>query len=111
IAQTSIRRHTRYLRQMNLADRLARERPLEMSVAETASGDGTLARMVEVGRALIAEDGADVIVMGCAGMARHRRPLEDALGVPVIDPTQAAVTMAVGAVQFSRARPHRCHQA
>ena len=29
--------------------------------------------------------------MGCAGMARHRRPLEDALGMPVIDPTQAAV--------------------
>ena len=41
------------------------------------------------------------IVMGCAGMARHRRPLEQALGIPVIDPTQAAVTMALGTVQFS----------
>ncbi len=40
-------------------------------------------------------------VMGCAGMARHRRPLEDALGVPVIDPTQAAVAMAVGTVSVS----------
>ena len=40
--------------------------------------------------------------MGCAGMARHRRPLEDALGIPVIDPTQAAVTMALGAVQLGR---------
>jgi Asp/Glu/hydantoin racemase len=39
--------------------------------------------------------------MGCAGMARHRRPLEEALGIPVIDPTQAAVTMALGTVQFS----------
>jgi len=37
--------------------------------------------------------------MGCAGMARHRRPLEATLGVPVIDPTQAAVAMAIGAVQ------------
>jgi Asp/Glu/hydantoin racemase len=37
--------------------------------------------------------------MGCAGMARHRRPLETTLGVPVIDPTQAAVAMAIGAVQ------------
>jgi len=34
-------------------------------------------------------------------MARHRRPLEDALRIPVIDPTQAAVTMALGTVQFS----------
>ena len=102
IAQRSIRRHIRYLRQMGLMDRLAGERPLNMSVAETASGDGTLAKMIEVGRALKDEDGAGAIVMGCAGMARLRRPLEDALGIPVIDPTQAAVAMALGAVQFSR---------
>jgi allantoin racemase len=98
IKQRSIRRHIRYLRQMGLMDRLAGERPLDMSVAETASGPKTLDRMIEIGRALKDEDGADVIVMGCAGMARHRRPLEDALGIPVIDPTQAAVAMAIGAV-------------
>lgn len=99
IRQRSIRRHVRYMRQMGLLDRLAGERPLEMSVAETASGEGTLARMAEVGRQLRDLDGADVIVMGCAGMARHRLPLERELGVPVIDPTQAAVAMAVGTVQ------------
>ena len=98
IAQRSIARHMRYLRQMALIDRLAGERPLGMSVAETASGEKTLQRMVEVGRQLKEEDGAEALVMGCAGMARHRRPLEDALDIPVIDPTQAAVTMAIGAV-------------
>ena len=103
ILQRSIARHMRYLRQMGLTDRLAGERPLNMSVAETASGEGTLARMIEVGRALKDEDGANAIVMGCAGMARHRKPLEDALGIPVIDPTQAAVTMALGVVQLGRA--------
>jgi Asp/Glu/hydantoin racemase len=101
IAQRSIRRHLRYLRQLGLMDRLSAERPLDMSVAETASGEGTLAKMITVGRALKEEDGAGAIVMGCAGMARHRKPLEDALGIPVIDPTQAAVTMALGAVQFA----------
>jgi Asp/Glu/hydantoin racemase len=101
IAQRSIRRHLRYLRQMGVTDRLAAERPLDMSVAETASGEDTLARMILVGRALRDEDGAGAIVMGCAGMARHRKALEDALGIPVIDPTQAAVTMALGAVQFA----------
>jgi allantoin racemase len=35
-------------------------------------------------------------------MARHRRPLEDALGIPVIDPTQAAVAMALTVVQLAR---------
>jgi Asp/Glu/hydantoin racemase len=73
-----------------------------MSVAETASGDGTLDRMIEVGRQLKEQDGAEAVVMGCAGMARHRGPLQAALGIPVIDPTQAAVTMALGAVQFAR---------
>jgi allantoin racemase len=102
IMQRSIARHMRYLRQMGLMDRLAGERPLNMSVAETASGEGTLSRMIEVGRALKEQDGANAIVMGCAGMARHRKPLEDALGIPVIDPTQAAVAMALGVVQLSR---------
>ena len=102
IAQRSIRRHIRYLRQMGLMDRLAGERALNMSVAETASGNGTLAKMIEVGRALKEEDGAGAIVMGCAGMARLRTALEDALGIPVVDPTQAATAMALGSVQFSR---------
>jgi Asp/Glu/hydantoin racemase len=37
-------------------------------------------------------DPGQAVVMGCAGMARHRHPLEDALAIPVIDPTQAAVS-------------------
>jgi len=102
IGQRSIARHRRYLRQIALLDRLAGERPLEMSVAETASGDKTLRRMVEVGNRLKDEDGAEAVVMGCAGMARHRAPLEEALGIPVIDPTQAAVAMALGTLQAGR---------
>jgi allantoin racemase len=98
ISSRSIRRHFRYLRQMGLTERFAGERPLGMSVAETASGEGTLDRMIAVGEKLRDVDGAQAIVMGCAGMARHRRPMEEALGVPVIDPTQAAVAMAIGTV-------------
>jgi allantoin racemase len=101
ISQRSIRRHLRYLRQMGLLDRFAGERPLEMSVAESADS-GTLGRLIEVGRELKDADGADAVILGCAGMARHRKPLEDALGIAVIDPTQAAVTMALGAVQLAR---------
>jgi Asp/Glu/hydantoin racemase len=101
ISQRSIRRHVRYMRQLGLLDRFAGERPLSMSVAEVASGAKTLDRMIEVGEELRDKDAADVIVMGCAGMARHRQPLEAALGIPVVDPTQAAVAMAIGAVQFA----------
>ncbi len=101
IAAASIARHQRYLRQMGLTARLAGERPLGVSVAESAD-DGAFARMEAAGRDLVEKDGADVVIMGCAGMARHRLPLENALGVPVIDPTQAAVAMAIGAVQAGR---------
>lgn len=100
VAQRSIPRHVRYLRQMSLMDRFAGERPLNMTVAETASGADTLERMIKIGRDLKDIDGANVVVMGCAGMARHRIALEDAIGIPVIDPTQAAVSMAIGAVLF-----------
>lgn len=101
IGARSIGRHLRALRQNATISRLAGERSLDMSVAETASGEGTLARMIEVGRVLVQQDGADVIVMGCAGMARHRAALQQALNVPVIDPAQAAISMAIGTVQAS----------
>jgi Asp/Glu/hydantoin racemase len=38
--------------------------------------------------------------MGCAGMARYRKPLQEELHIPVVEPTQAAVTMAIGRVRL-----------
>lgn len=97
IAEPSIPRHRRYLARMGVLERLAGERPLNISVDESARGDSTFALLEEVG-ALLIGDGADVIVLGCAGMAKHRAGLERSLGIPVIDPVQAATAMAVGAV-------------
>ena len=97
----SVPRHLRHLRERRLDHLCAGDRPLGLTVAEVESGADTLARMTEVGRALRDEDGAATIVMGCAAMSRHRAPLEEALGIPVIDPSQAAVTMALGAVALA----------
>jgi Asp/Glu/hydantoin racemase len=85
------------MRRMGALDRVVAERPLNMTVDETARGNRTLDRLTEVGGQLL-QDGADAIILGCAGMARHRAPLEDRLGVPIIEPTQAAVAMALGTV-------------
>jgi Asp/Glu/hydantoin racemase len=57
--------------------------------------------MVAVGKALRDEHGAEVVVMGCAGMARYRKPLQDEIGIPVVEPTQAAVAMAIGRVKLN----------
>ena len=46
--------------------------------------------------------GADVLIMGCAGMAQYRARLEAALELPVIEPCQAAAAMAVGRIALER---------
>ena len=37
-----------------------------------------------------------MLLLGCAGMAEHRGWLQDQLGIAVIEPVQAAVSMAIG---------------
>ena len=101
ILARSIPRHRRYLRSLGLESRLAGELPIGLGVVELAArADGVLERLTRVGRRLRDEHGADTLILGCAGMARHRRPLEDAVGLPVIDPTQAAVGMAITALKL-----------
>jgi len=100
ILRQSIPRHLRYMGALGVMDRLAGELPVGLSVVELTDQDKTFGRMAEVGKRLREEHGADVIVMGCAGMARYRRPLQEAVGVPVVEPTQAAVTMAIGRVRL-----------
>lgn len=95
ILSTSIPRHLRYIGAMGLSDRLAGELPVGLQVTELSDVNRTRGRLIETGRRLVEDHGAHVIVMGCAGMAQYRKPLEDALGVPVVEPTQAAAGMAI----------------
>ena len=101
ILQQSIPHHLRYMGALGVIDRLAGERPVGLRVTELSDSEKTFARMVEVGAALRDTDGANVVVMGCAGMARYRKPLQDAIGIPVVEPTQAAVAMAIGRVRLN----------
>lgn len=97
IKGTSLPRHWRMYRAMGIANLVVGDRPIDTSVAELANEDRVYVRMEETGRKLVEEDGADVLVLGCAGMARYRLPLEAALGVTVVEPSQAAVAHAIGA--------------
>jgi Asp/Glu/hydantoin racemase len=96
----SIPRHRRYFAAMGVTDRLAGEIAIDVGVVDLADEKLTFARLTECGRVLRDGYGADVVVMGCAGMARYRAALEDALAIPVVEPTQAAVTMATGRVRL-----------
>lgn len=94
----SIERHLGYLDRLGLRQHLAGELPLDITVDAAANDPATFGRARDVGRRLIAENGASVLILGCAGMAAHRGGLERELGVPVIDPVQAAVALAAGAL-------------
>jgi allantoin racemase len=100
ILRQSVARHLRYMGALGVSERLAAEIPIGLGVTELADEAKTFGRMVEAGKALRDAHGADVVVMGCAGMARYRKPLQDELGVPVVEPTQAAVAMALGRVRL-----------
>jgi Asp/Glu/hydantoin racemase len=51
---------------------------------------------VTEGRRALQEDGAEAVVLGCAGLTDVVAPLHDALGVPVIDGGGRRVTMVEG---------------
>ena len=87
----------RYIRQMGLSQRYAASLALNTGVGgleSDAAGDQLLA----AGRVLIDTHGADVLILGCAGMARFRQGIGAELNVPVIDPCQAATIQAVASV-------------
>ena len=101
IAGAAIPRHLRYFRAMGVADRICGELALDMQVSQLADAELAFQRMATVGKTLRDAHGADVLIMGCAGMADLRARLEDACSLPVVEPTQAAVAMALGRI-FSR---------
>ena len=101
ILQKSIPRHLRYVGALGVSDRLAGELPIGLGVTELSDETRTFGRMVDVGTTLRDQHGANVVVMGCAGMARYRKPLQDKIGIPVVEPTQAAVAMAIGRVRLN----------
>ena len=99
LSEQSIERHLAYMRGLGLDGQLAGELPLDISVDEAANDAGSFGKIISQGRRLIDELGADVLILGCAGMASHRKPSEKVLQVPVIEPAQAAVSIAIEALK------------
>lgn len=83
-----------------LARRCARVRASEVAVLELEDpASGARARIsAEIARA-VAEDHAEAVVLGCAGMADLARALGEEHGVPVIDGVACAVALMEGLVR------------
>ena len=74
---------------------LASVRSLDLSVAETdADPEKTKRRVLEVAKKAVDEDAAEVIILGCAGMAGYAQEIERKLKVKGLDPTGVALKVA-----------------
>lgn len=104
IVDASRARHIAALRAMGLEARLSGHIALNMSMEHLLSSDKTLPALQAAARILVRE-GAETVILGCTGMAHHRRAVEDAVGVPVIEPCQAAAALALGVICSSTPLP------
>jgi allantoin racemase len=74
---------------------LASVRSLDLTVAETEADPAkTKQRLISVAKLAVEKDGAEVIIMGCAGMAGYAQEIEDTLNVKVLDPSAVALKIA-----------------
>jgi Asp/Glu/hydantoin racemase len=100
LGPSSIDRQLRDLKTLKLDGRLAGDRSIGMTVVELMACN-VVETIVRTGKLLRDEDGADVIILGCAGLGGYRAALEAELGVPVVDPVQAGVALACANVDLS----------
>ncbi len=99
ILETSLDRHRRTIDDLGLGGSLAGDRPVGLGVTALGTdAEAIFARLVQVGEQLRDADGADTIILGCAGMTSYKNQLQTVLGVPVVDPVHAAVEAAIAAV-------------
>lgn len=97
LVELSKARHRLGLRAMGLEDRLAGEVALNVSMDALLDPEASRAVLVAAAREL-AGMGAETLILGCTGMAHHAAAVRDAVGLPVIEPAQAAAALAVGMV-------------
>lgn len=93
IVDASVARHRAALRAMGLEQRLAAEIALNTTMETLLDPVAARARLIAAGQAAV-QAGAETVILGCTGMAHHRGAIEQAIGVPVIEPCQAAVALA-----------------
>ena len=95
IVDASKGRHMTALRAMGLEHRLAGEVALNTTMDTLLDPAAARAHLIAAARDLGAM-GAQTVILGCTGMAHHRDAIQQATGLPVIEPCQAAAAIAVG---------------
>lgn len=78
-----------------VAPKLASVRQIGIPVLELNSDpERTFQRLLDVSREVIANDRADVLILGCGTLSFRALEAQEALGVPVLNPLQVTLRMA-----------------
>ena len=89
------------VRRFRLDASCASVRALDLSVSQTEEDpELTKRRVKEVARAAIEQDGAEIVILGCAGMVGYADELEKELGIVVLDPTSVTLKVAEGLAEL-----------
>jgi allantoin racemase len=89
------------LKLAGLTDRCASVRASGMSVLELESDPGAAVQaIIDQSLRAVNEDHAEVICLGCGGMAELRQKVAERTGAPVVDGVAAAVTIAESLVRL-----------
>src|SRR4029453_8975298 len=96
ILRKSIPRHLRYVGQMGLNDRMAGDRAIGLGVTQLTDEARPFAAMGEGAAGAPRGAAAAFWVVGCPGGRRYRARLQRHAALPVVEPSQAAVSMAIG---------------
>jgi allantoin racemase len=83
-----------------MVSRFASVRSIDIPVLELDREDEVKEGLGVESMKAINEDGADLIILGCTGMIGMAQELQKKLGIPVIDPTAAALKMAESIVDL-----------
>jgi len=90
-----------HVRRLGMERLLASVRAMNMTVLETdAKPEETKDTVLKIGKKAIEEDGAEVIILGCAGMEGYAEELTQKLGVPVLEPTSVTLKVAEAMVDL-----------
>jgi allantoin racemase len=90
-----------HVRVRNVESAYATALSMDMPVLEMdANPDKAKARIMELGRQAVEEEGVEVIILGCAGLSGYAEDIERELGVVVLDPTSVALKVAEAMVDL-----------
>lgn len=102
VSKGGARKVGRQARHLGLSLRHVAHRDLGLDYGDLQHRDRVIDSLTAHARDMVAREGVDVILLAGAGMAASIAEVQRATGLPIVDPTQAAVSMLVSQLMLGR---------